>query len=1291
MKRISSASSSVSEKAITVPSISDVYEPKSNPSDVYFSALKVVVLDYINEPRFDKKVVRERLAPRVVSANVAKDQRHKRMSWFSNSTQPQTMAISEEARLLKTTKIQLEAYLNQVALNKKKIVNQNFRRCLLKLHNDLFLDPSKRDVLDHLQKFEELIVYFTKAANNELNKLAVEDVQKELYAQVSHFIDLLITLNPSTNSRAIAEKLHNYKNTVKPNGRTSGLQARSMSPSSLETPKQKITQQPPSFKLSEIPHIEYFSDLFGVDNIQLQQDVIKVIPEATNDIYSSELRLLKEKLKSGIGPLTPAEFVQEADYVHWKEFEELQISILLEKYEKLGRASENIKSRCVIPANPRDIFVNLIKHIFTKECKNNSSTLIFSQEAMFFLSKVAKIWRVDYPTTLASLIYTAANLTVLDDVELNVTFIENLFSMIHLKVFTSDNYLDTSKWNDVDQKQWILNLFHSSRQCMVSIDNLLSALFAQVKPKFSPYLTFYYQYIDSDVALQVYKSFIHDDDRHLEKKFRRTIFKASEQFYISLLEKVPRDKTITIKDIQNVGELIIKELQSLQKRYSKPLLDKVNITHEVATMLITAISMDGPSMIKRVEKYGKFDGKRAILPVDALETYDVFKELRDIYNQVNHKDPFPFDLEKTFGKYIDNLTKEVGSKILNVFVESFKNETWERINPNTSISNSVVDVFKMTNESINMFKNFEWSDKHQSAQMITFLLKSFSDGVQYYSDQSLKLIEYDLRHSSQIIKEKSSPDLLTASQALEEKRKSKWNFHEMKKALISTSSTIIPAAYEFNKRTCIILNDLDAMIPMINDLDERVNPDELSSITNSNLDDGKINTKNTSNMHNVYTIRVIEARDIRGYGSDGLANSTVRLINGNQHRELGVTKLIPRTNNPVWDEEFEIQLLVGQSSTVTFDIWHHPLGRLKSLGSDELCGRAILSLDPKFFTDDGFPNDKTLELDTVGQLFLQVSLETEKMDALFCVGRAYRSLTRMRDRAIELIVNKFSTFVGFAFSRETLGCVTGHHGQNEASYDAIYDAIVPLFDYLNANLNILAKELTQDLLFMVMLRAWFLILKTADSLLLPQLSIAKSKLAQTKKSLWKMSSAPSILGYGRSLTTVEVSIVFKWLDSLCVDFFHNGGEGPPLEDLNNKVYRNLQEIPKYYDKTSLELKNEVKKLTPLYYKHLDKLYKANGSNVEVSRHFTTVERRKTIMASSKKKRTAIEKEIKNYEKDPLERSAETLDIILRILITKGEIDYVYRQLHERKLKKKAINIQNIARNAAMGQKIRYKR
>lgn len=1275
------SSSNVSTDTVNLSNRSDQQSSEVDANELYQYALKILVLEYINQPKFQQSAA--------YSSTYKRERPQTRNSLMLLNAGNGTFDSSEELRLVELLKKHLQDYLYDVTIGVKKVDNPIFRRCLLKLNNDLFMNADMDIILANMNKAEDLIVYFTKAANNELKKLSIDNMQGELYKQISDFVSMLIRLLPSGTSADYINKLQDYKN----NMGLSNLQMkrRSMIPQQNRISSSPASLQPnndsrnvghdttkPSFKLEEIPHSEYFAKLFEKDKLLVQQDIIKVIDEATNFNICRDYTNIQVALRNDSGLFSKQDFLHDDGYIKWKLHQLDTINEFLMRFKTFGRApNSNDNKHTIIPANPRSLLQLLLTQVLKLESTNNNNSISLSQSGTFFFFKIAKYWLQDYPCVLSSILYSAANRTILKDEEVNIPLMENLFSIITNSILkNAGDVIDMGMWDELDIDLWRYNCKITAKKCFKTLDNLLSGLYSKTKPKFSGILTFYYTYIEDENNPYI--------DSKAVRTFKRTIFKASEEFYRSLLGTLPKNGTLTTKDFQNICELLIKEIETIQKKYTKPLLDRVNISVECAKMLTAAISVDAPLIIEKIQETAKLE-KVDIPPVDALELYSILKEIRNIFQQVEAKEKFSFSLESLFSKYLITFAKSISSRVDKAFINALKLEKWESLSDHVFYSSSVLDIFKMANESITVFNNFDWDHDYTYAYSISLVLKAFSDGIQHYCNYITDMVQKRLREGAE--------DAAQTQQSIEtvvstDDSSTRWNFHELKKALGSSSQVHIPKAYKFEKIICTMLNNVDMMITLLEKLESSIEPTQLSSILNKQPDSRKHKNKALQKDRHIYTIRVKSARDIKGYSSNGLSNSSVSVIYTEGHRCIGETIVYPNSNDPIWDQEFDLAIDGGTQASLVFKIFHSP-GRFRLVRKNELCGSATLVLSSKQFVDDGLPTPKTLSLDTRGEIDIEVTLENEKLDPLFSMGKAYRTLSRTRDRILELMVNKFLPFIDYAFSKEVLKTICGSNGVIEPTDDSVYDAIIPLFDYLNANLNVLAQSLSEELLFLVILKVWDVLLRTADTLLLPQLDIAKHKLAHAKKALWNIGSKSSVLGYGRPLTYIEICVVFKWLDALCVDFFYNNGEGPPLESLKNTEYQNLLLIPTFYDKSWMELKKEVKILSPLYYKHISDL--TESSKIEVSRQLTTVQRRKTIMAnSSKAKRQQYEKELHLTEASSQERALATLNIILRILISKGEIEYVYKELHERKRNLKQINVANLVNQVSQGKRIHYK-
>jgi hypothetical protein len=237
-------------------------------------------------------------------------------------------------------------------------------------------------------------------------------------------------------------------------------------------------------------------------------------------------------------------------------------------------------------------------------------------------------------------------------------------------------------------------------------------------------------------------------------------------------------------------------------------------------------------------------------------------------------------------------------------------------------------------------------------------------------------------------------------------------------------------------------------------------------------------------------------------------------------------------------------------------------------GKHDIIGRAYICLDPRRF-GDMLTHDLWMDFDSQGRILLRVSMEGEKDDIQFHFGRAFRSLKRAGSEMLRIFVDKaslrswrfvtsthrymscqMSPMIRQSLSRsvlrslikpgtgggsldynKVLGNMTGLYkalsvsstevqipppftekprARGEELTDVeVEQAIVPLFDYFDANLMTLNTHLSDTTKEQVMARVWKEILTVIEGLLIPPLSESLSDM--------------------KPLSDKEVDIVFKWL------------------------------------------------------------------------------------------------------------------------------------------------------------------
>lgn len=239
------------------------------------------------------------------------------------------------------------------------------------------------------------------------------------------------------------------------------------------------------------------------------------------------------------------------------------------------------------------------------------------------------------------------------------------------------------------------------------------------------------------------------------------------------------------------------------------------------------------------------------------------------------------------------------------------------------------------------------------------------------------------------------------------------------------------------------------------------------------------------------------------------------------------------------------------------------------IGKHDVVGKSYICLDPPRF-GDLLTQDLWMDLDSHGRILLRVSMEGEKDEIGFYFGRAFRSLKRAESEMVKIFVDKvgavfanhwknadreldqMSPMISQSLSRSVvkslikpttntgsldynrvLGNVRGFYTSalggspssevqvppppsegsrtrpGELTDVEVEQAIVPLFDYFDANLLTLNTHLSDATKEQVMAKVWKEILVIIEGLLIPPLSENPSDM--------------------KPLSDKEVDIVFKWL------------------------------------------------------------------------------------------------------------------------------------------------------------------
>ncbi|KAF8124264.1 hypothetical protein K438DRAFT_1649950 [Mycena galopus ATCC 62051] len=676
-----------------------------------------------------------------------------------------------------------------------------------------------------------------------------------------------------------------------------------------------------------------------------------------------------------------------------------------------------------------------------------------------------------------------------------------------------------------------------------------------------------------------------------------------------------------------------KAAKLLDKRFPEPILGQLDLVSLTVEVTIPQLIREVQGSQKRLFE-SSMNGPTPDVPIqDIFALYRRCKTLMSMFNAFCPQGHIDFDINGFFEPYVRQWLANTDSKTgqwVEAAIAADKAEGEE------GHSSSIVDLFDSLRSPIDFLQDLEWEDEYQDARFFTALSKTMSKAIEQYcrSVEGLFLTEMFPRPTDYIQPQKSSAWLEKARQ------------------LAATGEKKVEP-FNFQPESCVKLNNVEAARRLLDNMYNQMQADKIAEVLKRSPPVPSKTEQESDRF--LFSVKIIIAEGLVPLDSSPSSKlDTFITLSNEEGIRLAKTRTIYETLNPRWDETFDI--------SVDKALWLMVSVRDRALvGKHDTVGRAYLCLDPKRF-GDFLAHDLWMDLDSQGRVLVRISMEGEKDDIQFYFGRGFRSLKRAEADMLRIFIDKMSPFIQQCLSRSVLktllkGGGTGQvynkaisnvtalwgsalgNSSNEVQIplpsaekprvrpDELTDveieqAILPLFDYFDANLQTLNTYLSDTAKEMVMTRVWKEILTIIEGLLVPPLSEISSDM--------------------KPLSDKEVDIVFKWLKFLR-DYFYAGGEGPvPLEVLQNQKYRDVVSIRLYYDWHTDALMEECVRMMQQSLRSAPTM-KKRAKSVYQQRNLGTIKERK--------KEKKEEKDVSN---------GETIMRILRM--RSGTSDFIAQQL-----------------------------
>ncbi|KAF2128229.1 hypothetical protein P153DRAFT_432586 [Dothidotthia symphoricarpi CBS 119687] len=817
-----------------------------------------------------------------------------------------------------------------------------------------------------------------------------------------------------------------------------------------------------------------------------------------------------------------------------------------------------------IPPDPRMYYRAVFKEALTYDLADpefvpSDGNSLSSKHSAELLNEIGQRWRLPQSSRHVLFLDVIRDSYVdqsvdLDTLDLAFNFVKeppvtdkksNRMSQFQMQVPLSDR----SRWtvHDCELYQQILTSIHET--LLRELFELMMFAFDNKAPSIGPLMEVLDVHIYSD---SLFTGTPEDLDQFAEQ-LRKALRRKSSDVYTELLAKeIPDDKEEwQFYHVIQLGKAVAKLCEKIQKRYRKmPPIMGVEPLSCLVEQMLPAYAADARDLVARIMDVAQ--SKDEHVPIDdGFDLYKEMVEIRRIHNSALPGRKFAFNIEDLLQDFVWRWIETTDSNLISWVDNAFKADQFqiESHNPVPSDderhSMSVVDIFRSFNQSIEQIMDLNWDHDVQYAKFMTAASKSIGVALARYCE----LVE------TKFTKEM---DRVTPEQEAAARQTTQEKWLSRAKDLYNQKEKVEP--FQFWPESLVKLNNIEYAMLQLDKLEREINVDACAEVIQKHAPP---QTQRIRNNNFVFTIKIIEAEDLKACDPNGFSDPYVVLGDEYQKR-LAKTRVVYRSLNPRWDETIDITTNGPLNIVATIWDWD-------TLGDHDCVGRTSLKLDPSHFRDY-MPREYWLDLDTQGRLLLRVSMEGERDDIQFYFGKAFRTLKRTERDMTRQITDKLSSFISNTLSRQTLGRLLnrGYSVSSVTSYfkaarpqsvavgnitQEATEALTPLFDYFDANFAIMKQTLTDPAMIMVMTRLWKEALSTIESLLVPPLS---DKLSQQ-----------------RPLSQQELDIVFKWL-KLLFDFFHAADEdgnveGVPMDVLKSSKYHELQNLNFFYFEPTEEL------------------------------------------------------------------------------------------------------------------------
>jgi C2 domain/MUN domain len=603
-----------------------------------------------------------------------------------------------------------------------------------------------------------------------------------------------------------------------------------------------------------------------------------------------------------------------------------------------------------VPPDPRAIYRFVLAQALSFDLKDSSlepseatsstpSMKLLSKQSTELLNEIALRWRV--PRSSRVVIFLDVIRQKFMEQEIDLDTLDVAFSFV--KEPLSENKRSSVIMTSVlyERDKWTIADFTMMQQLLRALNEaLLRELYEAIMKS--------YDAKQSSILgslLYVLDTHIREDpgfspDPEQQEQFRAIVSDGlankAREVYGSYVEKeIPQEQEAwECYHVIQLGKAVIKLAEKIQKRFKKnPEICGVHPIGILLECVLPSYGEDARDIIGRILE-GAAEKQQEVPIQDGFDLYKELSEVRRIHSKNLPEIPFPFHIEGLLADFVWRWIRMSSEQIKGWVENSIKQD---RFTVRTEVpkaipteeerhSISVIDIFRSFNQIIEQVSQLNWDDDLGYAKFMTALSKAIGDGLARYCELLDQMFSREM-------------DRLTPEQeaAAGQTRQEKWM--QLAKDTWNNKERVEP--FQFYATSFVKLNDVAFAIRQWDKLEREVNVDACMEVVQRH--NPPIAQRSRKNTSFVFTIKIVEAEDLKACDINGLSDPYVVLTDEYQKR-LSKTRVIMNNLNPRWDDTVDIVTKSPLNIIATIWDWDN-------FGDHDYVGRTSLKLDPAHFSD----------------------------------------------------------------------------------------------------------------------------------------------------------------------------------------------------------------------------------------------------------------------------------------------------------------------------------------------------